>query len=122
MSREDWRRAEDFTAGWLRKRGWRILARNWRWRRLELDIVANRGDTLAFVEVKMASRGSRTMIPEKLDRGKQDRISRAAAAFLAESGISAVCRFDLAMVRGEPGSFRMDYMRAAFRPGDRYTL
>jgi putative endonuclease len=122
VSRGDWRRAEDYAAAWLRRRGWRILARNWRWRRLELDIVAARGDTVAFVEVKMASRGSRTMIPEKLDRRKRDHLASAAAAFLARRGLSAVCRFDLAEVRGEPGGFSMDYLAGAFRPGGDWTV
>ena len=122
MSRGDWRAAEEFAACWLRDRGWSILARNWRWRRLELDIVARRKDTVAFVEVKMASAGSRTMVPEKLDRRKREHIALAAAAFLSERGITADCRFDLAEVRGEPGSFSMGYMPSAFRPRGDYTV
>jgi len=122
VSRGDWRAAEDFTACWLRDRGWSILARNWRWHRLELDLVARRGDTVAFVEVKMASAGSRTMVRRKLDRRKRDHISRAAAAFLAEREMTAHCRFDLAEVRGEPGSFSMSYMPSAFRPRGDYTV
>jgi len=122
VSRGDWRAAEEFAASWLRDRGWSILARNWRWHRLELDVVACREDTVAFVEVKMASGGSRTMVPEKLDRRKRDHIARAAAAFLAERAIAANCRFDLAEVRGEPGSFTMRYMPSAFRPRGDYTV
>ena len=122
MSRDDWRQAEEHVARWLRRRGWNVLARNWRWRRLELDIVARRGEILAFVEVKMASRGSRTMVVEKLDARKREHLTRAAAAFLAESGISATCRFDLAEVRGEPGGFRITYHASIFRPRGDYTV
>lgn len=122
MSRSDWRLAEDHVADWLRLRGWHLLARNWRWKRLELDIVAARGETVAFVEVKMASGGSSTMTAEKIDWRKRDHITRAAAAFLARFGLEAVCRFDLAEVRGEPGDFSVDYTESAFRPRGDFTV
>lgn len=122
MSRRDWRLAEDCVADWLLRRGWRVLARNWRWKRLELDIVALRDGTLAFVEVKMASAGSRTMTAEKIGPRKRSRLTRAAAAFLADSGLDAACRFDLAEVRGEPGSFSVTYTESAFRPRGSFTV
>ena len=46
------RRAEQLAAWWLRLRGWRILARRLRTTAGEVDLVARRGRTLAFVEVK----------------------------------------------------------------------
>ena len=46
------RRGEALAARYLRRRGWRILARNLREGRFELDLVVQRGDTTVFVEVK----------------------------------------------------------------------
>ena len=46
------RRAETIAALWLRLHGWRLLARRARVRGGEVDIIARRGRTLAFVEVK----------------------------------------------------------------------
>lgn len=46
------RRAESLAAWWLRLKGWRILARRARVAGGEVDIVARRGGTLIFVEVK----------------------------------------------------------------------
>ena len=49
------RRAEAIAAWWLRLHGWRILARRARVPGGEVDLVARRGRTLAFVEVKQRS-------------------------------------------------------------------
>jgi putative endonuclease len=47
------RRGESIAAWWLRLHGWRIIARRVKTIRGEVDLVAKRGNTLAFVEVKM---------------------------------------------------------------------
>ena len=49
------RKAETIAAWWLRLRGWRILAQRARVRGGEVDLIARRGRTLAFVEVKQRS-------------------------------------------------------------------
>ena len=51
------RRAESWAALWLRLHGWRILARRLRTPRGEIDLVARRGRTIAFVEVKWRADG-----------------------------------------------------------------
>jgi putative endonuclease len=80
------RRAEQLIADRLAAAGWRIVARNARSRRGELDIVALDGRTLVFVEVK-AGRAGATFGPERpvLSVGprKQLQVRRLAAAFMA---------------------------------------
>jgi len=69
------RRGETFACWHLRFRGWRILARRVKTPRGEVDIVARRGRTVAFVEVKWRSdmKSLETAIDEK-------RLRRVAAA------------------------------------------
>lgn len=69
------RRGETLAAWFLRLHGWRILARRVKARGGEADIIARRGDTLAFVEVKWRARA------EDLDHAiDQYRLRRVAAA------------------------------------------
>ena len=87
-------------ARYLRRRGWRIVARNWRAGRDELDIVARDGENLVFVEVKTRR------VPEKMldaaglglravDARKRKALLRACRAYLAE-------------LRHRPRHFRFD--------------
>lgn len=78
------RRAEIVAAMWLRLKGWRILARRVRTPVGEVDLVARRGATLAFVEVK--GRSSFTAAEQALDEWRLRRVSRAAEALIPRYG------------------------------------
>jgi putative endonuclease len=94
---------EDLVASWYSASGYRVLARNWRCREGELDIVASKGRTLAICEVKARS-GSLFGLPaEAVGRAKQARLRRLAARWLAENreragGHPWTVRFDVASV------------------------
>jgi putative endonuclease len=79
--------AEELVAARLASAHWEILERNARTRYGELDLVALDGRTLVFVEVKAGRAGS-SFGPERpvlaIDRRKQHRIRRLAAAWMAE--------------------------------------
>jgi len=70
------RRAETIAAWWLRLHGWRILAQRARVPGGEVDLVARRGRTLAFVEVK--ARSSEQSAALALDRNRLRRVAVAA--------------------------------------------
>jgi putative endonuclease len=99
--------AEDRACEVLRKLGFEIVARNWRCRYGELDVVAREDDVLAFVEVK--ARASRAFGgPEgAVTAGKQRRIVAAASLFLAERNCRLPVRFDvMTFVESEATLFR----------------
>jgi putative endonuclease len=74
------RRAERLAAWWLRLQGWRILATRVRTPVGEVDLIARRGRTLAFVEVKARATASDGGIA--LDEWRLRRVVRAAEALL----------------------------------------
>jgi putative endonuclease len=74
-------RAEAVAALWLRAKFFRILARRYRAQGGEIDIVACRGRTIAFVEVK--ARDTLDDAATSITPQKQKRLSRAAAGWLA---------------------------------------
>lgn len=80
---------ERLAAGWLEQRGYAIRARNWRCPYGELDLVAERGGELVFVEVK-TRRGERLGAPEEaVTLAKRRRLAASAACYLAEVAAGA---------------------------------
>lgn len=74
------RKAEMLAAWWLRLKGWRILARRARTPVGEVDLVARRGRTLAFIEVKARARTADAELA--LDDFRLRRVARAAEALV----------------------------------------
>lgn len=95
---------EDSAAGLLERKGMRVLARNWRCKVGELDLVAMDGPTIVFVEVKCRSREWLYDPALAVDQRKQLRLRRVAEAFIAmEHPSYRDCRFDVvSVVAGRP--------------------
>ena len=89
------RRAERY----LRDLGYLILARNWREKQLELDLVAKDGDTIVFVEVKTRHVTSLGRAGESVPPAKRAKLCRAASAYLSRTDQwEHPCRFDVVAV------------------------
>jgi putative endonuclease len=108
-------RGEDLAVRALVREGYAILARRYRSRLGEIDIIARDGDCLVFVEVKARRQEACGNPAEAVTRWKQRRIARMAAAYLARQPIeAAACRFDVvAIVIGEDHP-RVEIIRNAF--------
>ncbi|WP_051242078.1 YraN family protein [Stappia stellulata] len=91
-------RAETLAVVALRLRGWRILARRYKAGSGEIDIIARKGDTIAFVEVK--ARATRDAALAAITAQGQRRIAAAARVWQArrEDADAAVLRFDAVLV------------------------
>jgi putative endonuclease len=77
------RLGEDAAARYLVERGYRIVARNVRADRVELDLIARRGPLLVFVEVKTRRGTDHGRAAEAVDPRKQRRLRHGAQAWLA---------------------------------------
>ena len=83
-------------ASFLKKRGYRIVRRNYRCRAGELDIVAEEGGTLVFVEVKTRKAGGRELPEAAVTARKRHRVCMAAQHFMRTySQSERVFRFDV---------------------------
>lgn len=91
-------RAETLAALWLACKFYKILARRYRVRGGEIDIIAKRGRTIAFVEVK--ARGTLEEAMTTITQEKRRRLSRAASRWLAANpwAASHVLRGDAVFV------------------------
>ena len=108
------RGAETAAALWLRLKGYRVLARRMKTPAGEIDLIAQRGRILAFVEVK--ARATAEAGAEALRPRQRDRIARAAEAFVRTRPDLADLdwRFDLIVVTG---GWRPRHLADAWRPG-----
>ncbi len=87
---------ENLAAAYLERHGYRVLERNYRRLRCEIDIVANQGETLVFAEVKARSGDRYGLGREAVTHTKQGNLVRAAQAYILENsrhGCNA--RFDV---------------------------
>ncbi len=86
-------------ASWYEDHGYTVVARNWRCRDGELDLVVRRGDELVFVEVKTRTTDRFGTPAEAVTPTKQRRLRGLAARFLAETGAGAArLRFDVVAI------------------------
>ncbi|HEY7063997.1 MAG TPA: YraN family protein [Chloroflexota bacterium] len=77
---------EALAAGWLERQGYRVLARNYRCRGGEVDVVADDRGELVFVEVRTRRAGGLVGPEESVTRRKQERLVRAAEHYLQAHG------------------------------------
>lgn len=109
------RQGEEAAAGILRRAGMRILDRNWRQGRLELDLVCQDGATVVFVEVKTRTTAEHGGPEGALTGAKRRSLSRAAQAWLAaHDAWEAPCRFDVVCLVAHEGTFSAEHYRHAF--------
>lgn len=94
---------EDLVAEDLRRRGWRIVGANFRCRMGEVDIIAENGRYLAFVEVKLRKNGRFGAACEAVTPAKQRKLRLAAQFYLMGHPTALQPRFDVAEVYAPQG-------------------
>lgn len=106
---------EHAAATFLTARGWTVLARNVRRREGEVDIVARRDGTVAFVEVKTRRTRAYGTPGEAVTVRKQRRIRMLASSLLTEGiGHGRTIRFDVIEVHSRGGELTLRHIPDAF--------
>ena len=106
---------EEAAAGFLRAGGYRIVARNHRCRLGEVDIVAEKGELLVFVEVRTRATAVFGRPEETVDPRKQRRVIAAARDYLARRrGPAKAARFDVIAVLDGPQGPALTHFENAF--------
>jgi putative endonuclease len=99
----------------LRKGGYTILARNYRRRAGEIDIVAFEAGEIVFVEVKTRDSDEKGTALEAVTPRKRRTITRVAQQFLVERGLEdRPCRFDVVAISSPAGKGGDTVVRGAF--------
>jgi putative endonuclease len=106
---------EELAAQYLEGNGLKILERNYRFERGEIDLIAEEGEELVFVEVK-ARRSDIYGSPEDaVTEEKQEQVHAVADGYLFERDIdNRPCRFDVVAIEFKNGCTEIRHIRDAF--------
>ena len=114
------KRGEDLACAELARRGYAILARRYRTRFGEIDIVTERHNATVFVEVKARKSRVRGSAAESIPFWKRRRIAAMAVDYLAWTGrLNRRCRFDVVAIDGiDTDKMTIRVIENAFSPGE----
>ncbi len=106
---------EEAAANYLVQQGCMVLARNFRLRSGEIDLIAEEDGTIVFVEVKTRTTMRCGRPAAAVNYHKQQKIIRTAEFFLRQRHLSGrPCRFDVMEVFACDGQFRINHLKGAF--------
>lgn len=98
-------KGEDLAIRYLKKRGYRIIERNYRVKLGEIDIIAEQGDDLVFIEVKTRSDTSFGSPFESITVQKQKQLSKVALEYIGKKKCHLCpARFDVVGIQFQKGS------------------
>ena len=109
------KKGELLAADYLGKQGYTVLEKNWRYGRLEIDIICKKNETLVFVEVKTRSTDYFGEPEESVNGSKQQYLLDAAEAYMEETGWQGKARIDVVSIFSEKGMHTMKHIEDAFQ-------
>ena len=117
-------KGEKLAVKFLKRKGYRIVQRNYRCKLGEIDIVAQQSGTIVFVEVK--ARQTQEFGPPQyaITAAKKKQISRVALWYIKDKKVTEqTCRFDVIGITFSPESRkpRVEHIENAFQLSRRYT-
>jgi putative endonuclease len=109
-------KGEDLAADHLKKAGFKILFRNWKWGKHEIDIIAENKEFIVFAEVKTRSDDFQMHPVSAITKEKQRSIILAADGYLQKYNVNKEGRFDVITIIKTGESYQIDHIEGAFYP------
>ncbi|KFF28311.1 YraN family protein [Chryseobacterium vrystaatense] len=111
--------AEDLAAEYLQKKGYKVLTRNFRFQKAEIDIIAEKENLIIIVEVKARSTDAFMLPQEAVTKTKIKSIVSAANHYLEEFNRNNEVRFDIiSVLPDEMKKLTIDHITDAFEALD----
>ncbi len=107
---------EEEACRYLRVNGYKILERNWRFKKLEVDIIAQKGELMAFIEVKTRKNNTFGEPEIFVTNKKQSFLIAAAHQYLTENNIDLESRFDIIAIVQLNNNQTVKHLEGAFYP------
>ena len=109
------KKGEEEAVVFLRSQGYQILHINWRYKKLEIDIIAKKDDFLVIIEVKTRKNADFGEPEVFVTKAKQQKIIKATHHFILENNIVDEVRFDIIAVNNQ--TRQIEHIKRAFYPG-----
>ncbi len=107
--------AENLAADYLERKGYKLLERNWRFSRAEIDLIAMDGEILVFIEVKSLGSDVFNRPEVSITSYKQALIMDAATQYMQQIGHEWEIRFDvISMILNEGELMEIEHFQDAF--------
>lgn len=113
-NRELGKTGEHMAETFLKKQEYRILEKNYRFKRSEIDLIIEKNGVLAFIEVKYRSTSSFGMPESFVSERQQEKIREGAEQYLIESKWQGPIRFDILSILTNETGEQIDYFKDAF--------
>lgn len=113
------KKAEDLAADFLLKKGYKILARNFRYQKAEIDIIAAKDNLIIICEVKARSTDVFNLPQESVNKKKIKLLVSAADYYLQEFNVLNEVRFDIiSVLPDEKQNLTIEHIQDAFEAFD----
>jgi putative endonuclease len=108
------KRGEALAAEYLQEKGYEILATNWVFQKAEIDILAQKENTLAVVEVKTRSSIDFGLPQDFVKQKKIQLLVKAVNAYVSENDLDLEVRFDIIAINKKGQEFVIEHLTDAF--------
>ena len=108
------RLGEEIAVGFLQKNGYEILETNWTFEKAEVDIIAQKGDVLAVVEVKTRSSIDFGLPQEFVKPNKIKLLVKAIDEYVISNDLDVNVRFDIIAIHKQKNEFQIEHLEDAF--------
>ena len=105
---------EEIAVNHLKKNGYAIKYKNYRYLKAEIDIIARKGDTLAIVEVRSRSSDFIENIAETVTPKKIKLLVMAADHYVTDNNLDVEVRFDIITILKNKSRFELEHLESAF--------
>jgi putative endonuclease len=105
---------EEIAAIFLSNNGYKIIEKNWRFRKAEVDIIAFENNMLVFIEVKTRSYDRIAKPEESITRKKEQLLTEAAEAYLEKNDLTNELRFDAISIILKENSHTVNHIKGIF--------
>jgi putative endonuclease len=108
------KKGEEIALNYLVDEGYKILAKNWRFKKTEIDIIALKDDLIVVVEVKTRSYPYTENLSEIVNLKKQKTIIIAADVFVQNKGLANEVSFDIIFIVMPNETYTLEHVKNAF--------